>query len=126
MMMEQSGNAMVARAAEGLRKSLISAKHIMRKALETSFRRGAKFKNPVRIEINNLVLANSKLAHAIALAYAKGGAGAAGVDSKKITGVKAGQEVRERTIGSDGRVAGVIRDADWIGCNCFFSSSRNV
>lgn len=75
MLLEQKDNAMVARAAEGLRKALISTKHVLRAALDTNFRRGARFKNPVRIEINNLVLANSKLGHAIALAYAKSGAG---------------------------------------------------
>lgn len=87
MLIEQKENVMVQKASEHLRKTLISAKVILKKALETSFRRGAKFKNPIRIVINDLVLANSKLGHAIALAYAK-----TGEPAKKMMGVKPGQE----------------------------------
>lgn len=93
MLLEQKDNAMVARAAEGLRKALISTKHVLRAALDTNFRRGARFKNPVRIEINNLVLANSKLGHAIALAYAKSGTGASERGRAAAAGgIKPGQE----------------------------------
>lgn len=93
MLLEQKDNAMVARAAEGLRKALISTKHVLRAALDTNFRRGARFKNPVRIEINNLVLANSKLGHAIALAYAKSGTGASDRGRAAAAGaIKPGQE----------------------------------
>lgn len=86
MIQEQRDNPMVQTSLSALRRTLISSKLILRKALDCSFRRSHKFKNPIRISINDLVICSAKLGHAISLAYAKPGA------AQKLLGIKPGQE----------------------------------
>jgi len=61
---------MISAAIQDLRKTLISARVIMRKAMETTFRRTNKFKQPVRSTINDIVVQMGKFGHAIAMAMA--------------------------------------------------------
>ena len=71
MINEQQLNEMVQSSLHHLRKTLVSARTILTKALTTQFRRSSKFKSPLRILINDVLIGLSKLGSALSLAYAK-------------------------------------------------------
>jgi hypothetical protein len=71
MIQEQQQQEIVQSALQHLRKTLISGKTILTKALTTQFRRSTKFKSPIRILINDVLIGMSKLGTSLSLAYAK-------------------------------------------------------
>jgi hypothetical protein len=86
MIIEQKENNMVQKALAALRKTIITCKIILKKALDCNFRRNHRYKNPIRIVINDIVLCSSKLGYSLSLSYAKSGY------NHKNSNIKPGQE----------------------------------
>jgi hypothetical protein len=98
LILEHRTHTLVLRAAEAMRQALIQGKGVLKRALEVNFRRGALFKQPVRILLSDFILAQAKLGHAIAIACAQASNGdgastaAAAATAARFTSIVDGQE----------------------------------
>ena len=97
-----------------LRTTLLSIHLILHKALATTFRRSAKFKQPIRISINDTVIGLAKLGAALSLAVATSSAGAGALGASASIAPLTLAPGQEESVLGDKYVAGHGLPVDYV------------